>query len=215
MIKRIPKDYFDPSKGTLKLLWEEEWRGLGITQVRQQLLTVQSVADPVIRAWAGNIMRSTSLNRISFSSSKVSQASFQLRLTRHGDGPSTIRHQRHRPSLIRNLPTTYAYIFTNALCIDDWWILSTEAIGALCIARTLLCFSILVKCDRIAMHLRFASVANQTRQALKIVCPGHVDAEDCIMYDINTKLLHVMFVASHSCHCCNVQLLDILFSITP
>ena len=34
MIKRIPKDYFDPSKGTLKLLWEEEWRGLGITQVR-------------------------------------------------------------------------------------------------------------------------------------------------------------------------------------
>lgn len=34
MIKRIPKEYFDPSKGTLKLLWEEEWRGLGITQVR-------------------------------------------------------------------------------------------------------------------------------------------------------------------------------------
>ena len=33
MIKMIPKDYFDPSKGTLKLLWEEEWRGLGITQV--------------------------------------------------------------------------------------------------------------------------------------------------------------------------------------
>ncbi|MCJ1272667.1 Cyclin-dependent kinases regulatory subunit (Cell division control protein cks1) [Puttea exsequens] len=32
MVKRIPKDYFDPSKGTLKLLWEEEWRGLGITQ---------------------------------------------------------------------------------------------------------------------------------------------------------------------------------------
>ena len=34
MLKMIPKDYFDPSKGTLKLLWEEEWRGLGITQVR-------------------------------------------------------------------------------------------------------------------------------------------------------------------------------------
>jgi cyclin-dependent kinase regulatory subunit CKS1 len=33
MIKKIPKDYFDPSKGTLKLLWEDEWRGLGITQV--------------------------------------------------------------------------------------------------------------------------------------------------------------------------------------
>lgn len=35
MLKKIPKDYFDPSKGTLKLLWEEEWRGLGITQVRK------------------------------------------------------------------------------------------------------------------------------------------------------------------------------------
>ncbi|CAF9936525.1 MAG: Cyclin-dependent kinases regulatory subunit (Cell division control protein cks1) [Alectoria fallacina] len=34
MIKKIPQEYFDPSKGTLKLLWEEEWRGLGITQVR-------------------------------------------------------------------------------------------------------------------------------------------------------------------------------------
>jgi cyclin-dependent kinase regulatory subunit CKS1 len=34
MLKKIPDDYFDKSKGTLKLLWEEEWRGLGITQVR-------------------------------------------------------------------------------------------------------------------------------------------------------------------------------------
>ena len=33
MLKKIPADYFDPSKGTLKLLWEEEWRALGITQV--------------------------------------------------------------------------------------------------------------------------------------------------------------------------------------
>jgi len=32
MLKKIPTDYFDASKGTLKLLWEEEWRGLGITQ---------------------------------------------------------------------------------------------------------------------------------------------------------------------------------------
>ncbi|MCJ1284944.1 Cyclin-dependent kinases regulatory subunit (Cell division control protein cks1) [Xylographa vitiligo] len=32
MLKAIPKEYFDPAKGTLKLLWEEEWRGLGITQ---------------------------------------------------------------------------------------------------------------------------------------------------------------------------------------
>ena len=34
MLKKIPKDYFDPSRSTLKLLWEDEWRGLGITQVR-------------------------------------------------------------------------------------------------------------------------------------------------------------------------------------
>ena len=32
MLKVIPKDYFDGSRGTLKLLWEEEWRALGITQ---------------------------------------------------------------------------------------------------------------------------------------------------------------------------------------
>lgn len=35
MLKKIPKEYFDGSRGTLKLLWEDEWRGLGITQVRQ------------------------------------------------------------------------------------------------------------------------------------------------------------------------------------
>ncbi|KAK2062407.1 cell cycle regulatory protein [Colletotrichum caudatum] len=34
MLKAIPKDYHDSSHGTLKLLWEEEWRALGITQVR-------------------------------------------------------------------------------------------------------------------------------------------------------------------------------------
>ncbi|KOS21426.1 Cyclin-dependent kinases regulatory subunit [Escovopsis weberi] len=32
MLKAIPKDYHDTSKGTLKLLWEEEWRAIGITQ---------------------------------------------------------------------------------------------------------------------------------------------------------------------------------------
>lgn len=35
MLKLIPKDYFDGARGTLKLLWEEEWRALGITQVPQ------------------------------------------------------------------------------------------------------------------------------------------------------------------------------------
>lgn len=32
MLKVIPKDLFDGKTGTLKLLWEDEWRGLGITQ---------------------------------------------------------------------------------------------------------------------------------------------------------------------------------------
>jgi cyclin-dependent kinase regulatory subunit CKS1 len=32
MLKAIPAEYHDKSKGTLKLLWEEEWRGMGITQ---------------------------------------------------------------------------------------------------------------------------------------------------------------------------------------
>jgi hypothetical protein len=35
MLKVIPKDYFD-ARGTLKLLWEDEWRALGITQVRTE-----------------------------------------------------------------------------------------------------------------------------------------------------------------------------------
>jgi hypothetical protein len=38
MLKAIPKEYHDPSKGTLKLLWEEEWRAIGITQVRKHTL---------------------------------------------------------------------------------------------------------------------------------------------------------------------------------
>lgn len=38
MLKKIPADYFDTSKGTLKLLWEQEWRSLGITQVRLTIL---------------------------------------------------------------------------------------------------------------------------------------------------------------------------------
>jgi hypothetical protein len=36
MLKAIPKEYHDQSKGTLKLLWEEEWRAMGITQVSWQ-----------------------------------------------------------------------------------------------------------------------------------------------------------------------------------
>jgi cyclin-dependent kinase regulatory subunit CKS1 len=32
-LKAMPKDYFDTETGTLRLLDEEEWRSLGITQV--------------------------------------------------------------------------------------------------------------------------------------------------------------------------------------
>ncbi|KAI7781109.1 cyclin-dependent kinase regulatory subunit [Diaporthe eres] len=32
MLRAIPKEYHDSSKGTLKLLWEDEWRSMGITQ---------------------------------------------------------------------------------------------------------------------------------------------------------------------------------------
>jgi len=32
MLKVIPQDYFNSETGTLRILLEEEWRGLGITQ---------------------------------------------------------------------------------------------------------------------------------------------------------------------------------------
>jgi cyclin-dependent kinase regulatory subunit CKS1 len=41
MLKVIPKEYFDGARGTLKLLWEEEWRALGITQVNYSTLSLQ------------------------------------------------------------------------------------------------------------------------------------------------------------------------------
>lgn len=33
MLKAIPEQFHDKTTGTLKLLWEEEWRAMGITQV--------------------------------------------------------------------------------------------------------------------------------------------------------------------------------------
>lgn len=45
MLKVIPRDYFDEQKGTLKLLWEEEWRALGITQVSRKKVTFDSHAS--------------------------------------------------------------------------------------------------------------------------------------------------------------------------
>ena len=73
MIAKIPKDYFDQSKGTLKLLWEEEWRGLGITQVRDQIGTPSfrtTIKCASYRAWDGSIMRSMNQNHTYFSLSR-------------------------------------------------------------------------------------------------------------------------------------------------
>jgi hypothetical protein len=82
MLKVIPRDYFDPAKGTLKLLWEEEWRGLGITQVGQLVHNSQGwpLTDPDHRAWAGNTMKSTNQSHIFFSSSEAAQSLYTLLL---------------------------------------------------------------------------------------------------------------------------------------
>lgn len=84
MLKAIPKDYHDTSKGTLKLLWEDEWRALGITQVRctnplpspatatlawPMPLAQRWVLTKHRRVWAGSTTRSTSLSRTFCSSS--------------------------------------------------------------------------------------------------------------------------------------------------
>lgn len=45
MLKAIPKGYHDESKGTLKLLWEEEWRALGITQVSRAVSSPGSMLE--------------------------------------------------------------------------------------------------------------------------------------------------------------------------
>jgi len=64
MLKAIPKEYFDGARGTLKLLWEEEWRGLGITQVRAHTngLEYELLTDNRARVWDGSITKYTSQN---------------------------------------------------------------------------------------------------------------------------------------------------------
>jgi len=74
MLKAIPKDYHDPSKGTLKLLWEEEWRALGITQVRGHHTTNSGTSTNYLsfRVLGGNIMKFMSPSHTYFSSSESS-----------------------------------------------------------------------------------------------------------------------------------------------
>lgn len=73
MLKKIPSDYFDSSKGTLKLLWEEEWRALGITQVRSSptdRLRVATRANVrILRVWDGNTTRCMNQNPTFYCSS--------------------------------------------------------------------------------------------------------------------------------------------------
>lgn len=68
MLKIIPADYHDKAKGTLKLLWEEEWRAMGITQslgwehyeVHEPephiLLFKYVCSDPAITKWDGPVL---------------------------------------------------------------------------------------------------------------------------------------------------------------
>lgn len=58
MLKAIPKDYHDPTKGTLKLLWEEEWRALGITQVRHDYIRpfgAHALTNALAESWMGTL----------------------------------------------------------------------------------------------------------------------------------------------------------------
>lgn len=45
MLKSIPKDYFDHQSGTLRMLHEDEWRAMGITQVSFPLALTAARSD--------------------------------------------------------------------------------------------------------------------------------------------------------------------------
>jgi hypothetical protein len=70
MLKVIPKEYFDGNRGTLKLLWEEEWRALGITQVWLLLIEENIWELTYYRVSVGSITKFTNQNLISYYSSK-------------------------------------------------------------------------------------------------------------------------------------------------
>lgn len=120
MIKKIPKDYFDPSKGTLKLLWEEEWRGLGITQVRttkERTPRSRAATDCASgRVWDGSITKSMNRNHTSFSSSKPPPPQAKCRFPSNlGSGdPLTISHRYYTSSMrppSKKFDTSLAQLF--------------------------------------------------------------------------------------------------------
>jgi hypothetical protein len=53
MLKAIPKEYHDSAKGTLKLLWEDEWRAMGMTQVRGSVFSLSLPRIPRRRKGEG------------------------------------------------------------------------------------------------------------------------------------------------------------------
>jgi hypothetical protein len=69
MLKAIPKEYHDATKGTLKLLWEEEWRALGITQVGRSRSLIFLDTDCFSRVWDGSTTKFMSLSHTFFFSS--------------------------------------------------------------------------------------------------------------------------------------------------
>ena len=112
MLKAIPRDYFDPSKGTLKLLWEEEWRGLGITQVAHpQQTTIVPTNARVRRAWVGSITRSMSRSHTFCCSSKcnLDDSSRPISLISLAGGRSTSKPQQLKAHLRR--PPTLPNLF--------------------------------------------------------------------------------------------------------
>lgn len=57
-LKVIPKDYFDTETGTLRILHEEEWRSLGITQVPYHPSPISPLPSTVtdrIEYWMGTL----------------------------------------------------------------------------------------------------------------------------------------------------------------
>lgn len=131
MLKAIPKEYFDSANNTLKLLWEDEWRGLGITQVRNPHTLLEHIADSYRRAWAGSITKCMSLSRIYSSSSKCHPVPFtstlvvQLQPANHSPIVQTT-HQLSTTDFAR-LKNNFDQICAISTTFNDrWWNLTTK-----------------------------------------------------------------------------------------
>ena len=102
MLKSIPREFFDTESGTLKLLLEDEWRALGITQVSNISSSHTSTLTPY-RASDGHTTRHTSPNPGSCSSSASSRLDVPLAATRR----DKLRDNLSRPLVYSNLHCDY------------------------------------------------------------------------------------------------------------